>query len=82
MALSHAAAIVSRLYIFCVCFFLAIAQQGKNFWHFFPNNLKGAEAEKINRQVSRTKKCTLCGKLYRYSIFVKFGSLKPSDLTI
>ena len=25
MALSHAAAIVSRLYIFCVCFFLAIA---------------------------------------------------------
>ena len=31
MALSHVAAIVSRLYIFFVCFFLAIAPQGKFF---------------------------------------------------
>ena len=31
MALSHAAVIVSRLYIFFVCFFLGIAPQGKIF---------------------------------------------------
>jgi hypothetical protein len=31
MALSHVAAIVSRLYIFFVCFFLAIAPQGNCF---------------------------------------------------
>jgi hypothetical protein len=31
MALSHAAAIVSRLYIFFVCFFLAIAPHAKMF---------------------------------------------------
>ena len=32
MAPSHAAIIVSRLYIFFVCFFLAIAPQGEIFW--------------------------------------------------
>jgi hypothetical protein len=36
MALSYAAAIVSRLYIFFVCFFLAIAPQGKIFENIIP----------------------------------------------
>jgi len=47
IALSRAAAFVTRLYIFCVCFFLAIAPQGKFFGVLYPGTVIKQKASHI-----------------------------------